>query len=418
MAACMSTRFKPELRYPVEFGWLLALAFFLPLFEAPKNIFWIVYAFTWLYNRFRARDWGGSWDRWDSLIALWIASGYAVAAFAGIRHDEWGGANDILRYGSVLWLLKRSRFEERALLWILATLIASTLITLGWGYWRVFVAKTNVTLGLNSVGHVNHSAIYMAIVFGAALSVALAYWERAAVGLRVLLGFSVAALIVSVFVTQSRAAVGAAVLFVLALVAALGARRRVRAVKGALIALLGAALVFAANPGVMNKTIVDAEEGVAYSYRDRIWTNALVEWRQFPLFGVGMGNFGRMSLEQLQDWGKSQDWPFRPTREGMNSHAHSLYFTALAERGLVGFGILMAVLLAWGAALARAVPRQQDPPLEWALFGAALAGWLVTVAVGFVNTTLHHEHAILSVMLFGLWLGHRAALPAPAVRAA
>jgi O-antigen ligase len=97
----------------------------------------------------------------------------------------------------------------------------------------------------------------------------------------------------------------------------------------------------------------------------------------------------------------------------MNSHAHSLYMTALAERGLIGLGVLMVVLLASGYALLRGVPHAQAPPRDWALFGAALAGWLVTVVVGFVNTTLHHEHGILSVLLFGLWVSHRAARVQP-----
>ena len=95
-------KLRSELRYPVEFLWLIGLVFFLPLFEAPKNLCWLGYVLSWLYNRFRAREWGGAWDRWDSFIALWIASGYLVAAFAGIRQDEWREASDLLRYGSVL----------------------------------------------------------------------------------------------------------------------------------------------------------------------------------------------------------------------------------------------------------------------------------------------------------------------------
>jgi hypothetical protein len=67
------------------------------------------------------------------------------------------------------------------------------------------------------------------------------------------------------------------------------------------------------------------------------------------------------------------------------------------------------VLVVSGVALGRGVPRAQDPPVDWALFGAALAAWLTTVVVGFVNTTLHHEHGILSVLLFGIWLSHTAA---------
>ena len=62
----MFRKFKSELRYPAEFSWLIGLVFFLPLFEAPKNLCWLGYVLTWLCNRFRARDWGGPWDKWDS----------------------------------------------------------------------------------------------------------------------------------------------------------------------------------------------------------------------------------------------------------------------------------------------------------------------------------------------------------------
>jgi len=405
----MLNKLKPELRYPAEFGWLLALVFFLPLFEAPKNLSWLGYVITWAYNRARDRNWGGPWDRWDNLLALWIASGYLVAAFAGIRHDEWSGANDMLRYGSLLWFLKRSRYSESALLWVLGTVIASTLVALFWGYWKLYVAKTSADLGLNSVGHVNHSAIYMAIVLGVALGLTTAYWKRIGTACRAMLGVAVAALLVSVFVTGSRAAAGAAVLFVLVFIAALGVRRRIDTSRNTLLAMLGIAVVLAVFPSVLDKTIDRTERGLVFSFRDKIWTNGLVEWRQFPLFGVGMGNFGHVTLEQLHDWSKSQNWDIRPSGEGINSHGHSLYLTALAERGLIGFGILIAVLLTWGRTLQRGVPGALDPPLDWALFGSALAAWLITVLVGIVNTTLHHEHGILAALLLGLWLARREA---------
>ena len=248
---------KSELPYPAEFFWLLALVFFLPLFEAPKNICWLGYLLTWLYNRIRKRDWGGPWDRWDSLIALWIASGYVVAAFAGIRGDEWGDATDLLRYGSVLWLAKRSRYGERALLSILGTLIVATLIALAWGYWEMYWemygGKTDATLGLNSVGHVNHTAIYLAIVFGVSLSFLVSYMGRVGHAVSLLSGLAAGVLIVSVFVTESRAAIGAAAAFAVVFAGVLGARKRTGAVKGTLIALLGMAVILAGNPACLTR---------------------------------------------------------------------------------------------------------------------------------------------------------------------
>ena len=37
----MLSKFWREWRFPIEFALLLALAFFLPLREAPKNLFWL-----------------------------------------------------------------------------------------------------------------------------------------------------------------------------------------------------------------------------------------------------------------------------------------------------------------------------------------------------------------------------------------
>src|SRR5688572_2230080 len=100
-----------EFRYPAESALLLALCFFLPLLEAPKSLLWLAYAATWVVNRFRARNFGGPWDLWDSLIAVWMASGFVVAAFAGLDGGQWRGAGDLLRYGSLLWLVKRAGYD-------------------------------------------------------------------------------------------------------------------------------------------------------------------------------------------------------------------------------------------------------------------------------------------------------------------
>ena len=402
----MFQKIRSELRYPAEFFWLIALIFFLPLFEAPKNLCWLGYVVTWLYNRFRAHDWGGPWDNWDSLIAIWITSGYVVAMFAGVHYDEWSSANDILRYGSVLWFVKRSHFSERSLLTILGAIVLGTLVTLLWGFWRFAVVKSEISLTLNSVGQVNHSAIYLAIVFGVALSFSLGYWRQLGIFEKAGVSLSTFILAFSVFLTDSRAAAVAAVLAALALSLVSAVRKARRVGLSLVLVIFGATVLLVANPAIIEKTANQVVGGAAFAFRGDDWKNALVEWRQFPFFGVGMGNFGRPTLSELQKWNAAQDWAIRPSPAGLYGHGHSLYLNTLAERGLVGSAILLAVLISWGLALVRAAPTQ-DSPIGWTLYGGALSAWVIAVLAGLLNTTLHHEHALLSVLLLGLWLDFR-----------
>jgi O-antigen ligase len=264
------------------------------------------------------------------------------------------------------------------------------------------------------VGYYNHSAIYLAIVFGIALSLALAYGPRLGMTGRVLLHLIALTLAASVLLTGSRGGVATAALLALALVPIYFFRTGRRVVVPIACVVSVAALLFAAIPGSVKRTEAIAEPGQPpgqpLSYRKEIWSNGLIEWRQFPLFGVGMGNFGRRSWEDLQDWSKGQSWAIRPSAEplALNApHGHSLYINTLAERGLFGFGVLALVLLAWGKLLFVSVPAAASSPIEWAVFGSAFSGWFVSVTAGLVNTTLHHEHGILTTLLLGLWLGLR-----------
>jgi hypothetical protein len=75
--------------------------------------------------------------------------------------------------------------------------------------------------------------------------------------------------------------------------------------------------------------------------------------------------------------------------------------------GTIGLAALLAALSGWLYSLLRHPPGRDGTDAEWALWGGALSAWTISVVVGLVNTTLHHEHAILSALLLGAWLAHR-----------
>jgi O-antigen ligase len=368
----------------LELGALLGMSVALPLFEAPKNLLWLAYAVLWVINRTRSAGFGGPWDRWDTLILAWIAAGYASIAFGGMPGEGWHANADVVRYGSVFWLVRRARYGDRVLAALLAALLSGTLVALAWGYHGVST-REHYHLGLHSVGHVNHSAIYLGIVLGAAVSATRVHWASSPPSLRVLAIALVAFLTVSLFVMQSRAALAGTGIAALILLAAHAHWRKVELRRIAIFLLAGLAVVVLVQPNVLNKYshIGSSERGGLFAYRDSIWSAGIEAWRSSPLFGVGAEGYGRAT--------------------GL-SHGHSLYVNTLVERGLVGLVALGALLLAWACALLRHRPAPGIPALASAWWGASAAAFLVTVLIGLINTTLHHEHGLLAMLLFAGWL--------------
>ena len=382
----------------IELGALLALALFLPLYEAPKNIAWLVYVLAWLANRVPRRDFGGRWDLWDWLLAAWIASGFVVAAFAGLHRSEWGGAFDLLRYGGVLWLLKRSRYGEAEQRALFQALVASVVIGLAFAHWRLWSGRAEF-LELNSVGHVNHTAIYIAIMLGAC-----AAWLFAGGG--VVAAAVEALLLVSLVMSESRGGIAVALAMLLVLAAAWWPRSR--RPLAAMVAVVAVTVVVAWIGGaeVIQKHQQDVQAQNTLSYRDGIWRAALVAWERYPLCGIGMDNYKLVNVERLKAWRAAAGKDFHAQRYAEFPHAHSLYLNTLAERGIIGAAPLAAVLLAWLVGLLRYRPSPGAVDDDWLWWGAAAGAWIVTTGVGLVNTTLHHEHGLLAAIFLGVWLSH------------
>src|SRR6266480_1127920 len=400
----MLTELK-KVRYPVETALLLALCFVLPLVEATKSLLWIAYGVTWLVNRIRARDFGGRWDPWDTLIAVWIASGFVVAAFAGLHGSEWRGAGDLLRYGSLLWFVKRARYRARELKWMLGWLVASTVVGLAVGYFRMWsgIGKSG-TLQLHSVGHVNHTAIYLAIMLGVCASWVFARWKAWRYNTRMVALAVTIFVLVSLVVTASRGAIGVGLAMLLLLAIAWWPRWRTPVVAGGVGVALVAAVAIVGGVEVLQKQERDVAAQNVLSFRDGIWRMGLAGFERFPLFGVGMDNYEQIDEERVRTWRRESGKGYNAKDYVHFPHGHSIYVNTLAERGVFGFFVLMAVLVVWGVMLIRYRPDAHDFDEEWLFWGSAACSWIVTVAAGTVNTTLHHEHGILAALLLGAWL--------------
>jgi O-antigen ligase len=108
--------------------------------------------------------------------------------------------------------------------------------------------------------------------------------------------------------------------------------------------------------------------------RDEVAGYALQMWKDYPVFGAGLGAFPVVFPR----------YSAQGTRESY-THAHNDYVEFAAETGLVGIALLgMVVLLSFGAAL-RAQYLRQDPVMRGISFAAIMGtlGLMIHCAVDF-----------------------------------
>jgi O-antigen ligase len=393
---------------PSEFTFLLLFAFFLPFREAPKTIFWALYIVTWLVNRIPTRSFGGPWKLWDTVALAPLASGVLAAAFAGLRTPtgrEWLALNDPFMQAALFLCLWRARYVVAQWKALFGTLLFSCVISGLEGLWLWKIVGTNQTLQLKSVGHVNHSAIYVAIMGGLAFAFALYSTQRRSALQRIILFCTSGALLTGVLLSDSRAAVGTEL--VLLGILCLAAYRWLPIGKTRLtIILIGvAATTFVFGQGTIQKQRTYAQSNDVLSSRDRIWNRGFAAWKAHSIFGVGMGNYREISDAKIADWlevdGKafSKDKYFRAI-----SHAHNIFVNTLAERGTFGLLALVSFLGYWGWSLAKFFVCRNAATENILFWGASLSSWLTSTVVGVANTTLHHEHALLSIVLLAGWV--------------
>ena len=126
-----------------------------------------------------------------------------------------------------------------------------------------------------------------------------------------------------------------------------------------------------------------AQINTALSERPAIWLTALRMWFEFPLFGVGQGDFYQLSpLFNFQD--------FAVLREGENTHNY--FLQTLAETGLVG---VTAFTLAIAAPFFLVKDRR-------VLYPAAIAIFSLFLGNIYAHAFLVRENLLLAAIFLGL----------------
>ncbi len=386
----------------IEFILLSLMIAVLPTFEAPKNIFWALYFITAVIRLIAQRN-SFTWQWPDALFGIWIASALASTVGAGMPgHHEWSGFKDLFIYSSTAWLTYKSNYTQKQLTNLLLLTVISVIPPLLWGAWLHLGPTNKQFLELKSVGHVNHSAIYLTIIYGISLSMTVRQWPSSSFLKNLSFTTITALLFLSIVIGQSRAALGIATLISILIFLFLTDRKKNKLVGFSLLSLCLISLILI-KPIILQKHKSNMMANDALSGRAKVWNVSLEAARWHPALGLGMNNWKFITPEAIKESVEKRSTPYQPDNYFFPNHSHNLYLTILVERGMIGLSVLIIALLAWGIHLIKTYQpyKRQGQLMIW---GIALSAYTIVIGIGTVNTTIHHEHGLLTALCLGIFL--------------
>ena len=385
----------------------------LPSVEAPKNFFLVGYLLTRIIFEFL--EWKQrklKWTNWDSLFLTFVSTAFLSTIFAGMPHlEEWKGYLVLLTAILTGWLLSRAQYSQENYQGLFIIIVLSAIPPLLVGLYQYLIIHTKPNLQLYSVGHVNHSAIYLVMIFGASLGWFLSHFSLDKFKIKLsnlyLIALGILSLIffVSLIIGQSRAAFGVGSILGLLIINFVVKSKKIKLI-GCISIMLIILFSIVLKTGVIEKQISNQEANNVLSSRDKVWNVSLEASRFSPLFGIGLSNWHFITLDQLKKSVEDRGKIFDTNNYYFPGHSHNHYLSALVERGVVGLLVTLTFMLLWIGHIIKTFKWAIKTKDSIRLWSGSLSAWVTTFGVGFVNTTFHHEHAILACLFLGIYLSY------------
>ena len=260
------------------------------------------------------------------------------------------------------------------------------------------------------MGHVNHSAIYLTMVFGATLGWFISQFDfkkkNEATQLKtILIGIMSFILFISLIIGQSRGAFGIAIPLGVCLLF-LAKSMKVRIIGMAIMMLIIISSILLES-GIIQKQINNQKSNNTLSYRDKVWNTSIEASRFSPLLGLGLSNWHFIKLSQIQKSVEARGETFNADNYYFPGHSHNIYLSALVERGIVGLMVTLIFMFYWLYDLIKTFKWSKKSSTSYMLWAGSLSAWVATFGIGLVNTTFHHEHGILACLFLGLYISYK-----------
>ena len=244
---------------------------------------------------------------------------------------------------------------------------------------------------LKSIGHVNHSAIFMLLIFCTALISAAELkkiYEK-------YIAIAVAGICVfGIMIAGSRATMYLlpVIVFIILIYQISNKQTNIKKSLG-LIILFSAIAIFytyiSANITQDIRIYNQLTKGVTGSEtRYPIFASAFYTWLENPFFGIGSGQFKIIDITKY----------FPGNFEVNVSHAHNTFLTFLTEKGIIA---LLAYLVFQLSLFVKFIKNFRQNSIVF----LALLMLVFQNVISLVNTTFHHENALLMLLFWALALG-------------
>jgi len=370
----------PNISYKIFLFFFYILAFALPLSEAIKQvaIFGIIISgisYIYITKKSIKKDlsfYAGIIYIFSSIISIFFSFD-TLKAFRGML--------DVFKIVTVFLIIRNIYLETKIITNFILIIFLSFIIALIWGEYNL-VLGTKDYLELKSIGHVNHSAIYIGIIFIISYSLFFFYKDKNYF-LKYLSLIVLISACYGLIVSGSRAAIFATffILLIISIFEKLYLNRK------QLLMFVLIILVSVITLITHKYSLHKIQLGVFYdSGRIDLWVASIKAYLDNNIFfGIGAKNSYFINPKIY-----IPDIQFTKI-----THSHNTFITILLEKGL--FGLVSYILFILGIFL-NIIHNTREKFLKIIAIGVFTLNLIISI----VNTTFHNENGLLMAILWAL----------------
>jgi len=372
----------------------------LPNIEAVKNLLVLIFVIYYFFNFVKDKVIFNDLIFIDYIFFLWLLIDIIVALNAIYNHDQPGaGFNDVFRYLAFGWIVSRLNLSNIEVKKITLYFIFFSFVSL---IISIYLFGYGTNLRLNSAGDLNHSVIYLTIVYSISLSYFLFAQPKTNKYQQFLLVVNLLFLFIVIANSLSRAGFGIIIIISLLQIFAkiLISKNKSRyLIIGFLFISIMPLAVQNFAPDLIER-YVNGTQLIGDSPRSRIRNMAYYVFKIDPIFGVGMDNFPNYQYDDIKDLVIQEEGSFDKEKLSPFQHPHNIYFAMMVGGGMLMLSIFVLFFIKILLMIYGLRKNIDEMYLSVGVFSIVLMNLLI----GYVNTTFANEVALLSMTFIGAFL--------------